>query len=219
MNSIEQRRKTRAVYTGLQPLLSDSELVAALRLWEKKYADQKNYSVRYFVEDVAEAIDSRLSVRTLLPGVIKALHQPETDLLPYPDDLLERFRSGQINAPASDYKMPELEAFKLLVTKWLELAGPAPADDARQFVLHAIPGLRLSHKLETEIVNWLQQPQAPISHLNVAVKDLQSVINLFYMAFCANLGPVKADELLGRTVERLRNNGGAAYQTLFGKLL
>lgn len=219
MNAIEQRRKKRAVYTGLQPLLSDNELVIALRLWEEKYARQKTKSVRYFVEEVAENMNSRLSARTLLPSVVKALHQPESDLLPYPDELLERFRSGQLDAQASEYKMPELEAFKRLVLKWLELADPADADDARQYVLHAIPGLNLSGKLETEIVVWLQQPEEPISHLHVAVKDLQSVINLFYMAFCANLGPVKADELLSRTVERLRNNGGAAYQTLFGKLL
>lgn len=115
--------------------------------------------------------------------------------------------------------MPELEAFRLLVTKWMELAGPEVADDARHYIVQALPGLRLSRKFETEVAGWFQQPDALISHLNVAVKDLQAIISLCYMALCACLGPVKADELLGRTVDRLKNNGGAAYQTLFGKLL
>lgn len=216
MNSIEQRRKKRAVYTGLQPLLSDSELVAALRLWEEKYAARKNPSVRYFIEEVVESIDGRMSVKALLPVVVKAFYLPESDLLSWPDHL---FRPEKRCVSVSDYTMPELEAFKLLVTKWMELAGPTNADDAREYVLHAMPNLGLPRKLEVDIANWLHQPAVRISHLNVTVKDLQSMINLFYMAFCTSLGPVKADELLSRTVERLRNNGGAAYQTLFSKLL
>lgn len=219
MNATEQRRKKRAVYTGLQPLLSDSELVAALRLWEKKYAVQNKNSVRYFIEEVVERIEGRLSVRTLLPGVVKALYQSESDLLPYPDGLLDGSGSGGRRASVSAYEMPEMEAFRLLVTKWLQLADSVVAEDARQYVLHALPTLKLSHKLEAEIAGWLHKPDATMSHLNVTVKNLQAVINLFYMAFCASLGPVKADELLARTVDRLKNNGGAAYQTLFGKLL
>lgn len=94
MKSAEQQRRKRAVYTGLQPLLSDGELLVALRLWEQKYAARRDQSVRYFVEEVVEAINSRLSARILLPGVVTALHQPESDLLSWPDDLVGNSSQG-----------------------------------------------------------------------------------------------------------------------------
>lgn len=76
--------KKRALFTGLQPLLRDSELNEAIYLWEQKYSDTPTFSLRYYVADLERRIRPGIAAKTLLLSIMRALALPEKELLPDP---------------------------------------------------------------------------------------------------------------------------------------
>lgn len=211
--------KKRAVYTGLQLHLPDRDALDALLLWEQKYAGRATFPIRYFVEEVVADISQAASAKKLLTSLVAALNAPEAELLPDPQVFLDAHRSRASEPATDDYRMPELEAFKLLVSKWLELAGPDMAAEALDHVVRYIHRLRMPIGEEAQLRLWLKNRNSALLVRHVEVKHLRALINLMYVGFCETLGPVKADALLGTAVERLKNNGGAAYSVVFAKLL
>lgn len=84
MSTIGLIHKKRALFTGLQPLLRDSELNEAIYLWEQKYADTPTYSLRYYVADLQRRLNLSIAAKTLLLNIMRAFTLPEKELLPDP---------------------------------------------------------------------------------------------------------------------------------------
>lgn len=76
--------RKRALFTGLQPLLRDSELNEAIYLWEQKYADTPTYSMRYYVADLQSRLNLSIAAKTLLLNIMRAFTLPKKELLPDP---------------------------------------------------------------------------------------------------------------------------------------
>ncbi len=219
MISNSQILRKRAMYTGLSVHLPHEEALEALLLWERKYAGNATFSIRYFVEEVVTCLRADVPSKSLLTSLVAALGAPESDLLADPQRHLDARLTRHTADAIRPSTMPELEAFKLLVSKWLEMAGNDPAREAAEYVARHIHRLALPLRTETQIKSWLADRNLALSILPVEAEELRSVVNLLYTGFCESMGPIKADALLCGTVDRLKNNGGAAYSVVFAKLL
>lgn len=219
MNSSEMILRKRALYTGLQPFLRDTELMEALILWESRYANQPKYSLRYFVADLLQSLERPLEHKQLLVNLVATMAKPVTDLLPDPSPALSAYKTRRRTSATASYALAEVEAFCILIDKWLSLVQSSAAVDIGHFVLHNLDRLKIDTDLKVQTARWLEDENQPIRLPRVEIQELRKIINLFYVGFCEYLGPTRADALLAEAVNRLKSNGGAAFATVFNKLL
>ncbi len=219
MNSSEHILRKRALYTGLQPFLKDSELMEALILWETSYSDQPKYSLRYFISDLSKSVKKESEAKKMLIHLVSTMSRPEKELLPDPTSALNAYKIRRAKGQPRLPQAPELQAFKLLIDKWLWLLNSPAAIDIGYFVMQNIDRITIDEELRRQVKQWLKEPKYQFSLSQVNTGELRKLINLFYVAFCEYVGPVQTDELLNESVKRLKSNGGAAFSTLFAKLL
>lgn len=219
MISPSQSHRRRALYTGLKSHLPPADVLAALNLYEIRYASEPQFAVRYFVADIAKNINNKVPPRALLNDLLASLAKPTEQLLPDPDTALAAYRANPAAMPLQRFIIPELHAFQLLITKWLARIDPMVANDVVVYVARHLYELKIETTLKSKIANWLAKMDSDLTMVEVKTQDLRAVVNLFYVAFCTFVGPMHADATLAEAVTTLRNNGGAVYSQLFGKLL
>ena len=219
MNSTEMTLRKRALYTGLQPFLRDTELMEALILWESRYAGQPKFGLRYFVADLVKSLDRPVEHKHLLVHLVATMNKPADELLPDPTAALSAYKTRRRTSAYATYTLAEVEAFSVLVDKWLSLAQSAAAIDIGNFVQRNLGRLNINTDLKLQVERWLEDENQRIKVPRVDIQDLRKIINLFYIGFCEYLGPSRADTLLAEAVTRLKSNGGAAFSDVFNKLL
>jgi hypothetical protein len=219
MNTSEMILRKRALYTGLQPFLRDTELMEALILWESRYATQPKFSLRYFVADLVKSLERPVEHKHLLIHLVATMAKPAEELLPDPSPALSAYKNRVGISTTAHYALAELEAFCILVNKWLSLVQTGAAIDIAHFVLHNLERLKINSDLKMQTKRWLEDENQSIRLPTVQIQELRKIINLFYIGFCEYLGPTQADILLAEAVSRLKSNGGAAFAAVFNKLL
>lgn len=219
MNMSEMILRKRALYTGLQPFLRDTELMEALILWESRYANLPKFSLRYFVADLIKSLDRPVEHKHLLVHLVATMNKDADQLLPDPSPALSAYKTRRRTSADANYLLAEVEAFSVLVDKWLSLVKSGAAIDIGYFVLRNLDHLNISVDLKVQTVRWLENENERIKVPAVQIQDLRKIINLFYIGFCEYLGPTAADALLADAVTRLKSNGGAAFAEIFNKLL
>ncbi len=219
MNNSEMILRKRALYTGLQPFLRDTELMEALILWESRYTHQPKFSWRYFVAELVQSLDRRVEHKHLLVHLVATMNKPAEQLLPDPSAALAAYKTRRGTTAYANYTLAEVEAFRILVDKWLSLVQSSAAIDIGRFVLRNLHRLTINTDLKLQTLRWLEDENQHIRVPRVEIQDLRKIINLFYVGFCEYLGPTQADALLAQAVARLKNNGGAAFAEVFNKLL
>ena len=190
--------------------------------WEDKYADTPTFSVRYFISDIERIIGKKIETKKVLVDLVSSLNKPESELLPDPEAALRRFKLSQDGAHSisqHQYRIPEAEAFELLIGKWLSLVSTNQYEKIKIFVSKSIRGADIQQDFEMLLNRWLNSDEDLTCPSYVEAEDLRLLTNFFYQGFCDVLGPVKADELLNESVARLQTNGGAMYRDVFVKLL
>lgn len=219
MDSAELTLRKRALYTGLQPYLRDSELMEALILWESRYADQPKFGLRYYVADLLKSLDRQLEHKHLLVHLVATMNKPPEQLLPDPSAALSAYKTRRRTSAYATYTLAEVEAFSILVDKWLSLVQSSAAMDIGNFVRRNLGRLNINTDLKLQVEQWLEDENQRIKVPRVDLQDLRKIINLFYIGFCEYLGPTRTDVLLAEAVSRLKSNGGAAFSEVFNKLL
>lgn len=219
MNASELITRKRAIYTGLQPFLRDSELMEALILWESHYINEPKFSVRYFVGDLSRRINRPADAKKLFIHLVATMNKPTEQLLRDPTTALEAYKKRRNAAVVSQYATPEIEAFKVLVQKWLSLEKSSTSANINRFVILNLGRLKIDPNLKVQTARWLADEHKDIKVSHIQFRDLRKIIHLFYMAFCEHVGRVKADTLLADAVTRLNSNGGAAFSDIFARLL
>jgi len=219
MNSTEMTLRKRALYTGLQPFLRDTELMEALILWESRYTDQPKFGLRYFVADLVKSLERPVEHKHLLVHLVATMNKPADELLPDPTAALSAYKTRRRTSAYATYTLAEVEAFSTLIDKWLSLTQSAAAIDIGHFVQRNLGRLNINTDLKVQVEHWLEDEKQRIKVPRVDIQDLRKIINLFYIGFCEYLGPTRADTLLAEAVTRLKSNGGAAFGELFNKLL
>lgn len=219
MNSTELTLRKRALYTGLQPFLRDTELMEALILWESRYAGQPKFGLRYFVADLVKSLERPVEHKHLLVHLVATMNKPADELLPDPTAALSAYKTRRRTSAYATYTLAEVEAFSILVDKWLSLTQSAAAIDIGNFVRRNLGRLNINTDLKLQVEHWLEDEKQRIKVPRVEIQDLRKIINLFYIGFCEYVGPTRADTLLAEAVTRLKSNGGAAFSEVFNKLL
>ena len=209
----------RALYTGLHPFLAKNEIMDALLLWENQYAKNSRFALRYFVADITEKLNRPSDSKKILRSLVASLTKTDSDLLPDPIEALDIYRQNKMYPKSLNDIKPEIEAFKLLIQKWLTLTESIIARDIEHYVCSNLDRIDIDPIFSSEVQLWVKNPDHKFSHYNSDIKDLRKVINLFYIAICEYLGPTTADHLLHNSVKMLSSNGGAQYRDLFAKLL
>ena len=211
-------RTLRAVYTALLSQFDEQMALAALDWWVTQYRAQGNFSMRYFAADVQQRFAPRSSAQALLAALVRAQAQPDSQLTSDPTRTLIKYRTRRM-PNGVEVQVPELEAFQMLVERWLEQADADTARDIVSYVSRQLYSLKIDRNLKRQVTNWLIKPQSRLLLVDVETRDLRAVVSLFYTGFCQFLGPVAADNALAAAMARLSANGGAAYREWFAKLL
>ena len=219
MTQEEYTRRRRALYTGMMPYLDSRQLMEALMLWEQKYANSQVFSAKFFVADLARVISKDIDTKALLANILDSWKMPDEELSPDPSDHISNYRTKLRKIAPKNNLPPEMVAFKLLVTKLLENCPPDTADDLKKYVIRKASSLDIDLNLKWQIVKWLGSESSNIRVPFVKVAELRKVVNLFYIGMCERLGPVVSDELLSKTVNTLKVNGGRDYFEFFKKIL
>lgn len=219
MHKAEIRTRKRAIFTALRPHLDDAEVMEALILWETHYCDTPKFALRYFIEDFSKRIERPKEAKKLFLHLLTTMNKPEQELLPDPSAALQAYIQRRGAALTPPYAANEIEAFKVLINKWLQLEQSSAAIDVSRYVAGNLVRLNIDPELKHHVANWLADENMPIKIHSVELKDLRQIINLFYIAFCEYVGPTRADALLAEAVNRLKANGGAAFSAIFAKLL
>jgi hypothetical protein len=141
------------------------------------------------------------------------------ELLPDPTAALSAYKTRRRTSAYASYTLAEVEAFSVLVDKWLSLTQSAAAIDIGNFVRRNLGRLNINTDLKLQVEHWLEDEKQRIKVPRVDIQDLRKIINLFYIGFCEYVGPTRADTLLAEAVTRLKSNGGAAFSEVFNKLL
>ena len=150
---------------------------------------------------------------------LATMNKPADELLPDPTAALSAYKTRRRTSAYATYTLAEVEAFSVLVDKWLSLAQSAAAIDIGNFVQRNLGRLNINTDLKLQVERWLEDENQRIKVPRVDIQDLRKIINLFYIGFCEYLGPSRADTLLAEAVTRLKSNGGAAFSDVFNKLL
>lgn len=219
INHNEMSLRRRALYTGLQPFLRDTELMEALILWESQYADQPKFGLRYYVADLVKKIGRPQDHKQMLVNLVATMSKSAEELLPDPSAALAAYKTRRGTSTYVNYTLAEIDAFCMLVDKWLSLVKSAAAIDIGNFVKKNLSRIKINTDLRIQMERWLEDDNQHIRVPRLEIQELRRVINLFYIGFCEYLGPVRADALLEEAVTRLKSNGGAAFSDVFNKLL
>ncbi len=210
--------KKRAVYTGLQSYLCKTELMEALLLVERGYAQQSYFPVRYYASELAKHLKREKETKDILMQLVVSMNKSEAELLPDPSRALEHYKQKKYKH-TTEIKLPEIEAFKVLVSKLLTLCASPSVLDVTHFVRTNLVRLDIDLELRVQTDRWLANEDFELQPKVVKTQDLRKIINLFYIGFCEYIGPTKADRLLFETVTSAKTNGGAAYADTITKLL
>src|SRR5690606_17671797 len=113
MNSTEMTLRKRALYTGLQPVLRDTELMEALILRESRYTDQPKFGLRYFVADLVKSLERPVEHKHLLVHLVATMNKPADELLPDPTAALSAYKTRRRTSAYATYTLAEVEAFSI----------------------------------------------------------------------------------------------------------
>jgi len=194
MSTITRRR---AVYAVLSPHLEDQQLMDALWLWQKDYADMPKFALKHFAEAICDQFQTPMDTRQLQQELIRSMDQDSRHL---PADPLVHMQAYREHKRLLD--SPDSQTFAvLMVAIGRQISGETHPDfpnqcqrslAAKGFEAEFINPVLLAIK---ERKPRLAEPLAPLGYTQA--------LNAIYIALCEALGPSKADQTLSQAVEEV----------------
>ena len=215
--------RKRIVFTALQPYFLGEKLLQAMVIWEEKYSNAPSMALKHFVNELKNVVDPNADIRAAHLNLVRLASLPESELKKDPSADIERYlkRSArQKQSKPENHTRREYLTMQKFIRAW---QSHFTAPDNRYIsaqVIEKISELKLNRQLTLSFARWLANqegstPQVPTAETD----DLRKIINLFYVASCEHVGPVKTDEVFGRVVHAFQQTGGVQHQILVEKLL
>lgn len=198
---LTQRR--RAIYTGLACHFPEDEVLPLLSLWESKYADKPPFALNEFLGEVIQRSGRKLERARLYRELVGALTGPASELLPDPEPRLLAWRQGEMGAqgvlggPPSDAQL----TFEVLSRELFGLLDADMAQQLRRFAAGNLAGMPVDTELRLRLRGWLELGGAA-SIAMLDLEQLRKLLNLLYIGLCEFLGPVTADQVLTRAIQK-----------------
>ncbi|WP_068827891.1 hypothetical protein [Pseudomonas sp. BMS12] len=199
--SLTTRR--RAIYTGLVGHFPEEEVLPLLSLWEAKYADKPPFALNEFLAEVVQRTGRKLERARLYRELVGALTGPPSNLLPDPAPRLQAWRQGE-GVVAEEVSGPDAlarQTFELLSRELFGLLDADMVPRLRRFAAGNLTGMQVETELRLRLRGWLEQGGSlGLTALNL--EQLRMLLNLLYIGLCEFLGPVTADQVLTRAVQK-----------------
>lgn len=199
--SLTTRR--RAIYTGLVGHFSEDEVLPLLSLWEAKYADKPPFALNEFLAEVVQRTERKLERARLYRELVGALTGPVHDLLPDPSPRLQAWRQGA-GIGAEEVSGEDALARQTFEVFSRELFGLLDADMVprlRRYAAGNLSGMQVDTELRLRLRGWLEQGGS-LGLTSLNLEQLRMLLNLLYIGLCEYLGPVTADQVLTRAVQK-----------------
>jgi hypothetical protein len=196
--------RRRAIYTGLKPFLSPTEITQALGMWESDFSSKPPYALAGFVARCCTTVELKVIRSQILRALITALESPESLLLSDPGSQVGK--NTILDEEAADALVLDAKntVFIALFAQLWSSVDERTEKNIIDFILRNLAYIELSAEaLNSEhskkLKNWLISRDTAFP-CNLELVVLQKLINLNYIALCEYFGPVKADELLSQAV-------------------
>lgn len=199
--SLTTRR--RAIYTGLAGHFGEDELLPLLSLWEAKYADKPPFALNEFLAEVVERSGRKLERARLYRELVGALTGPISNLLPDPAPRVHAWRQGE-GLEAEEVSGPDALArltFDALSQNLFSLLDPDMVPRLRRFAAGNLNGMQIDTELRLRLRGWLERGGS-LGLTALSLEHLRMLLNLLYIGLCEYLGPVTADQVLTRAVQK-----------------
>lgn len=200
--SLTNRR--RAIYTGLAGHFAESELMPLLSLWEAKYSDKPPFALNEFLGEVVQRSGRKLERARLYRELVGALTGPATELLPDPSPLLQAWRQGE-GQSAEEVSGPDAlarQTFDALSQALFALLDADLVPRLRRFAAGNLNSMQVDTELRLRLRGWLEQGGS-LGLTALTLEHLRVLLNLLYIGLCEYLGPVAADQVLTRAVQKV----------------
>ncbi|MEK1904971.1 MAG: hypothetical protein AAAB13_04265 [Pseudomonas sp.] len=200
--SLTTRR--RAIYTGLAGHFPEDEIMPLLSLWEAKYSDKPPFALNEFLAEVVQRSGRKLERARLYRELVGALTGPATELLPDPASRLQAWRRGEGQA-AEEVSGPDAlarQTFDTLSQTLFGLLDPELVPRLRRFAAGNLTGMQVDTELRLRLRGWLEQGGS-LGLTALTLEHLRVLLNLLYIGLCEFLGPVLADQVLTRAVQKV----------------
>ena len=219
MESKPYELKKRIVFTALKPYLSQTKLVQALLLWDKKYANAPSSTIKHFVYDIRSSVDEKADIRGIHLNLVKTSFLSDEELEKYPSEQISAYIAKHELPQDVDYTLPELEAMQALITKWHQSLTPQQSELLGEYIYQNLHSQNINSALKFAILAWLRNNHKPIKVPSASTSELRRVTNLYYVASCELIGPVASDQLLKNIVHALKSNGYANYEHVINQFI
>ncbi len=199
--SLSQRR--RAIYTGLVGHFPEDEVLPLLSLWESKYADQPQFALNEFLGEVIRHSGRKLERGRLYRELVGALTGPASELLPDPEARLRAWRRGEPDMieSARSVDHPARQTFEVLSQELFEQLDGGMAQRLRRYAAGNLTGMQVGTETRLRLRGWLEQG-AGDGLVGLDLEQLRKLLNLLYISLCEFLGPVMADQVLTRAIQK-----------------
>ena len=211
--------KKRIVYTALKPFFKEIKLIQAMILWEKKYANLPSSEVQRFVYDIKNTLDASADIRGIHLNLIRAASLPEDKLQSDPTTKIRNYLAKSGKSLNADYRLPELEIAEVFLEKWRTYLSAMEYETLVEYVIENLHHQNVDPILSMELTSWLNDNVEQIKIPNADNSDLRKIINLYYVASCEIVGPIKTDQILSKVVNGLKSNGYANFSELIDRII
>jgi hypothetical protein len=205
---MDLKLRRRALYTAMRPYFDDAELLAALQLWQDSYSDKPKFAFTEFLSVCCKTKELRSQRTSILSAIFKAMDLPEAQLLPDPLGVHVDADTGKMSMQAKEtetaQKAPIANQSTKIFVHFFELLlsqlGDSEALGVRVFVIKHSEQLAMSMIQKNMLSDWLEK-KIPTLSIEYELAILRCLVNFAYIVLCEYKGPVKADQLLAKTIK------------------
>ena len=189
----------RVVFTAMRPFLDDADLLAAMTIWQDKYARQTTYAFTQFLSESCRSTEIRRNRPSILSAIFKTLESSDQSLLPDPLNV----ETNQFDALVES-QVAYAEAnhvFVQFIENMLSHLGEDLALKVTAYLMkHLNTKLKLDIKQTLALKAWMHKKTGSLN-ATFDNKQKRELINILYIAISEYIGPVKADQLLASALK------------------
>ena len=152
---------------------------------------------------MAQRSGRKLERARLYRELVGALTGPASNLLPDPAPRVHAWRQGE-GLEAEEVSGPDAlarQTFEALSQALFGLLDPDMVPRLRRFAAGNLNGMQLETELRLRLRGWLEQGGS-LGLTSLSLEHLRVLLNLLYIGLCEYLGPVTADQVLTRAVQK-----------------
>ncbi len=196
----EASRRRRIINTSLKGLLTSTEILQAIDIWEKNFYSSPSFRIPSFISKAQEGLNFSDEIkRDLLKRLSKSLASPLESLEPDP------FKKQEV---LKEKLVGKYVIFDFLLSKLLANLKKPDIKMLQDNLLASIPKTNLSIIAKQSLSKWCTSITTnDIEKItsNLKPTEMSEVLDLLYDFFCEALGPVKTDQIFAEAIRSAEN--------------